>query len=149
MTDEERREQMARKLPAIIVDFDGTLALKGERKPYDWSRVGEDQPNLPVVFVVRHLALFSTILIVSGRDEECRWQSEMWLHAQSISFHELFMRPKGDNRPDTEVKRELYERKIRDKYNVLCVLDDRPSVIRMWQSLDLFVFDCNNGRGEF
>jgi len=145
MTDEERREQMARKLPAIIVDFDGTLALKGERKPYDWSRVGEDQPNLPVVFVVRHLALFSTVLIVSGRDEECRWQSEMWLHAQSISFHELFMRPKGDNRPDTEVKREIYEREIRDKYNVLVVIDDRNSVVKQWREMGLPCFQVAEG----
>jgi hypothetical protein len=145
MTDEERREQMARKLPAIIVDFDGTLALKGERKPYDWSRVGEDQPNLPVVFVVKHLALFSTVLIVSGRDEECRWQSEMWLHAQGISFHELFMRPKGDNRPDTEVKREIYEREIRDKYNVLLVIDDRNSVVKQWREMGLPYFQVAEG----
>ncbi|MFC7644091.1 hypothetical protein ACFQX6_27630 [Streptosporangium lutulentum] len=40
-----------------IVDIDGTLALRGDRGPYDWDRVGEDLPNHPVVTIVKALIL--------------------------------------------------------------------------------------------
>lgn len=38
-----------------LVDIDGTVALRGERGPFDWDRVGEDKPNGPVIAVVRAL----------------------------------------------------------------------------------------------
>ena len=40
--------------PAIIVDIDGTVALHGdERGHYDYSQVSGDQPNWPVMQVVK------------------------------------------------------------------------------------------------
>lgn len=149
MTYKELHKKMRRQHSCLIVDFDGTLALRGERGPFDWHRVGEDEPNPPVIFAIRHLGLFSTTIIVSGRDESCRWQSEMWLHSQEITWHSFFMRPTGDNRPDVVIKKEIYDREIKDKFNVLSAWDDRPAVIRMWQAEGIFVFDVNNGKGEF
>ena len=29
-----------------IVDIDGTVAIMGDRSPFDWARVGEDLPNI-------------------------------------------------------------------------------------------------------
>ena len=53
----------------------------------------------------------------------------------------LLMRAAGDNRKDTIVKRELYMNHIQGRYRVFCVLDDRPSVVRMWRAeLGLTVF---------
>jgi len=144
-TYKELRQESAKKQPTIIVDFDGTLSLRGERSPYDWSRVGEDEPHFPVVFAIRHLALFATILVVSGRDESCRWQSEMWLNAHGILYHKLFMRPEKDNRPDAEIKREIYEQEIKDNFDVLFVLDDRNSVVRLWREMGLTCFQVQEG----
>lgn len=149
MTLSELKRKMTRQHDAIIVDYDGTLARRGDREPYEWTRVGEDEPILPVIFVVQHLSIFCQVLIVSGRDEICRQQSEMWLHAQNITWARFFMRPKGDNRSDDIVKREIYETHIQKEYNVIAAFDDRPSVVRLWQSLGIWTFDCNNGRGEF
>lgn len=149
-TYQQLRDENARQKETFLFDLDGTLALKGERNPFDWSRVGEDQPNMPVVFVARHLQLFATIVIVSGRDEECRWQSEMWLHAQGIFFHQLFMRPHKDNRPDYKVKKDIYLQAIQPCYRkIMGVFDDRLSVLKAWQELGVYTFDVNNGRGEF
>jgi hypothetical protein len=53
------------------------------------------------------------------------------------------MRELGDSRPDAVVKQEMYEEYIKDKYNVLAVFDDRPSVVAFWRDLGLYVFDCN------
>jgi hypothetical protein len=41
------------KLPrAIIVDIDGTLAIKGDRDIFDYSKVHLDLPNKPIVDLV-------------------------------------------------------------------------------------------------
>ena len=143
------RDHSARITPTYIFDMDGTLSLMGDRSPYDWARVGEDLPNDPVCHVARRLQLHATIIVVSGRDEVCRTQTEFWLNAREIFPHALFMRPKGDNRPDYEIKKEIWHRHISATYpNVRGVFDDRPQVIRLWRELGLFVFDCGNGRGE-
>ena len=98
-----------------LVDIDGTLAIKGERGPFDWHRVGEDTPNEPVIEVVRALAACSNIVFVSGRMEQCRLKSLDWLHehvcrSAVACFHApLFMRADGDFRPDTVVKREIFD----------------------------------------
>jgi len=47
------------------------------------------------------------------------------------------MRPTGDNRKDAIVKREIFDREIRDRYRILFVLDDRNQVVDMWRELGL------------
>ena len=58
-----------------------------------------------------------------------------WLDKHGLSNRntQLFMRPAGDTRDDRIVKREIYEREIKGKYNVLWVLDDRNKVVDMWR----------------
>lgn len=123
-----------------LVDIDGTLALRGERKPYEWHRVGEDKPNEPVIEVVRALAACSNIVFVSGRMEDCREQTLDWLHEHVCRraltcFHApLFMRADDDYRRDTVVKREIYETWIAGRYDVAGVIDDRDQVVKMWRN---------------
>ncbi|WP_450097536.1 phosphatase domain-containing protein [Spongiactinospora rosea] len=45
--------------------------------------------------------------------------------------------------PDTEVKREMYERHFVGR--VFGVIDDRASVVAMWRSLDLTVVQVAEG----
>src|SRR5688500_13539451 len=94
---------------AVIVDIDGTLAIRGDRSPYDWSRVGEDQPNPAVIELVQTIAAAGRhrVILVSGRDEVCRWQTEMWLAAHHVGWDELHMRPHKDNRKDSILKAEI------------------------------------------
>jgi hypothetical protein len=137
---------------AVLVDIDGTLALRGTepgaRKFYHWHRVGEDLPNPAVVELVQTLASAGrhAIVVMSGRDAVCRPQTERWLRRHKVPFDELWMRPHKDNRPDTVVKRELYERQVAGRYEVAFVVDDRDSVVRMWrQELGLTVLQCAYG----
>ena len=134
---------------AVLVDIDGTLALRtGDRSPFDWGRVGEDEPNPPVIELVRtiHDAGRHRIILMSGRDESCRMQTEMWLDAQDVPFHELHMRSEKDNRKDSIVKEELYLTHILGKYDVAFVIDDRNQVVEMWRErLGFTVFQCAEG----
>jgi hypothetical protein len=62
-----------------------------------------------------------------------------------VAGEALHMRGRGDHRPDQVVKRELYERRVRPRYTVTAVLDDRAKVVRMWRELGLTVLQVADG----
>lgn len=131
-----------------LVDIDNTISLRGDRGPFDWDRVGEDLPNEPVIRLLEALdstGLFQ-FLFLSGRSEVCRDQTERWLaHHVGVEYGRLFMREAGDNRSDQVVKLEIFDREIRERYNVVGVFDDRNKVVAMWRSLGLSVFQVADG----
>jgi predicted kinase len=131
---------------AVLVDIDGTVALKGARSPFDETRVHEDRPNLPVISVVRALAEQEYwVVFVSGRTAGCRAATERWLAEHVGVQFDLYMRAEGDTRKDSIVKREIFDEHIRDQYDVTCVIDDRNQVVSMWRSLGLTVLQCAEG----
>jgi len=136
------------ELPAaILVDIDGTVALMGDRSPYDWARVGSDTPHQAVVAAVRAMhAAGNAIVFCSGRDEVCRAETVAWLELYvGVPYEALFMRPEGDTRKDAVVKREIFDSEIRDRWRIGGVFDDRQQVVRMWRALGLTVFQVAEG----
>lgn len=126
---------------AIIVDMDGTLALMGERSPFQWHRVGEDVPNTPVIECVQAMrAAGYEILVTSGRDEVCRAGTARWLMIFLGFVPTLYMRKTRDNRKDFIVKEEIYRNDIEPYYDVAFVLDDRQQVVDLWRSIGLACF---------
>ena len=89
------------------------------------------------------------IIIMTGRSEEYRKETEEWLNLYDIRYDQLLMRQKDDYKRDTVVKKELYNDNIKDKYNVICVFDDRLSVCRQWVDMGIFTFTVNQGLREF
>jgi predicted kinase len=132
---------------AVLVDIDGTVALMGDRNPYDMTRVGEDLPNHTVITAVRAMQAFGHhIVFCSGRSDDCRDITEQWLDEHvGVPYQALFMRVTGDTRRDSIVKAEIFEREIRHRWAVTGVFDDRAQVVRMWRSLGLTVFQVAEG----
>jgi predicted kinase len=132
---------------AVVVDIDGTLAKMSGRSPYEWNRVGEDTPVAAVIDAVHAASQFNRrVVVMSGRDESCRAITEEWLTKHlGVSWHELHMRPEGDNRKDNIIKYELFNQHIRGKYHVKYVLDDRDQVVKMWRDLGLNCFQVAPG----
>lgn len=137
---------------AIMCDLDGTLALMGDRSPYDASRCDEvDLPNKAVIACV--LAMHAQdvkIVFMSGRDAKYREQTVRFIekHCQFkdvVIPYELHMRPEGDQRKDSIVKRELFDAHVAGRYNVLFVLDDRNQVVLGWRQLGLTCFQVAEG----
>lgn len=140
----EPYEQPEGKPLALLVDIDGTVALKGPRGPFDWDRVGEDAPNQPVIDVVNTIqAGFRyksgiKVIFMSGRSDACRAQTDQWIRNHiTADFDALHMRADGDMRKDSIVKAELFDKHVRRNYRVFCVLDDRNQVVDMWRKLGL------------
>lgn len=137
----------AGKPRAVLVDLDGTVALMGARSPYDHTRVHLDEPHQPVIDAVRALhAAGHTIIYCSGRVDAAREGTQAWLEKYvGVPYAALHMRGNGDQRKDSVVKREIFEREIRENWYVVCVLDDRNQVVRMWRELGLTVFQVAEG----
>lgn len=131
------------KIPAIIVDIDGTLSHMNNRSPYDYSKVGDDYVDIVIADIVRRYCKAGIeVIIVSGRKDECKSHTVRWLNDNKIPFSRLFMRRSGDEREDSVVKKEIYELYIKSTHKVFFVLDDRERVVRMWRSLGLKVLQC-------
>ena len=138
----------------VIVDIDGTLAdcshrvhfIRGKRKKWKkfFDAASKDRPRIDVVARVRELAKRHRIHLVSGRPEQYRRQTLEWLGHYRIPFESLHMRENGDYRSDDIVKQEILDLCF-DKANIELVIDDRPRVVRMWQSNGLKVLDVGDG----
>jgi predicted kinase len=131
---------------AYLVDVDGTLTTgPHDRSPYDWDKVSQDKVNEPVARLIRALPRNTFVIVVSGRDGSCRKATYRWLVNNEIWFDHLLMREAGDNRKDAVVKAEIFDRDIRNRYNVLGVFDDRDQCVALWRSLGLTCFQVAPG----
>lgn len=135
---------------ALIVDLDGTLAindhrqhfLEGERKDWDsfFKACDKDQPNTDVIDLVNRLAAPSIsgapslkIFILSGRIDSVRQATVAWLDKFVDFDYVLLMRPSNDRSPDSDFKKRLAADYGLTPETVLCVIDDRNSVVAMWR----------------
>lgn len=154
---------------AFIFDIDGTIADCSHRlhfiikpkdvvlRPYEvwsgdydsfYSACSEDTPIDNVIRVLKAIKDSGVqVLYVTGRPEKCREKTLAWLnkYVGQTDGDCLYMRTDGDHREDFDVKREIYESKIRDNYRVAGVFEDRLSVILVWQRLGLTVFRVGDG----
>lgn len=140
----------------VLVDIDGTLAdishrlrhVQGDKKNWDafFSEMSEDELREDVVELVRKSKndLYE-LFLVSGRPNTYREQTLRWLKENGVSdfFSGLIMREEFDKRPDTETKLDILN--LFGAHNIAYVIDDRPSVIRMWKENGVEVLDVGNG----
>lgn len=124
---------------AIIVDMDGTLALKGDRSPFDYSKVDQDDLNEPIALIVKAYKenVKGLVIILSGRESSCLEMTEGWLKKYNIPVDKMYMRKIGDHRKDSIIKKELYDANIKPYYKIDFVLDDRNQVVDFWRSQGL------------
>ena len=142
----------------VIFDIDGTLANINHRLRHvmndkkDWEafhgRISDDIPNGPVVTLLRVMKTTGyRIILTTARFEKYRKETEKWLERNTIFYHDLFMRPNGDFRPDHEVKEDMLRDLQIGRDNILFVVNDRSSVVEMWRRNGLTVLQC--AKGEF
>lgn len=143
----------------VIVDIDGTLAdvrhrlhhVEGPGKK-DWKaffeKMDRDKPVREILEQVRGLSSRHGVIVVTGRPEQYRERTEAWLRKHRVPYERLFMRRKGDHRPDYEAKRVVF--KDIDPKQVVLAIDDRPPVCEMYErhgiKCQLVVSDEKNQR---
>lgn len=137
----------------VVVDVDGTLALKGDRNPFDYASAINDKLNKPVVDLLSNLQHSLGVdrdlktFIMTGRENkplntgDVKQLTKDWLHKHNVSYTDIFIREHKDVRPDWQVKEELYRQNIEGRYNVLYWIDDRKQVIDHIRTLGITVLD--------
>ncbi|MEV6330080.1 AAA family ATPase [Streptomyces sp. NPDC051909] len=132
---------------AVLCDIDGTLALRGDRGPYDFTRCDLDLLNPPVRDALRafRAAHRDRIVLLSGRSEDHREITEAWLARHEVPYDELWMRGSDDGRSDDLVKAELFDTHVRPRYAVRVSLDDRDRVVAVWRRMGLPTWQVNYG----
>jgi phosphoglycolate phosphatase-like HAD superfamily hydrolase len=139
--------------PIVIVDMDGTLADVSHRLHHlsspkkNWKRffalMDEDPPSEIVLRWVRNLSPDYEVVIVTGRPDQYRTNTEQWLDRHDVTYSRIFMRRSGDHRPDHVVKKELLDEIGRNR--VAFIIDDRPTVCDMFRSCGMRVFQVAVG----
>lgn len=148
--------------PCYVFDLDGTLAdlshrlhhIQGDKK--DWraffAAVAGDEPIAPMVELFRtirhsseHSYVGTPVVIVSGRSDECRDQTEAWLDRHELYASALYMRRAGDHRPDDIVKKELLQQMLAEGYRPILFIDDRKRVVDMWRAEGFTCLQCAPG----
>lgn len=146
-------------IKAIISDLDGTLSLFNKpneiemyedvhiRNPYNAENCQNDGLNEAVAKVIE---LFNQqgyeIIFVSGRICDYRPQTVSFIekHFPGMKYS-LFMRKSNDFRKDSIIKEEIFEEHIREKYNVLFIMDDRDQTCEGWRKIGLKCFQVAEG----
>jgi hypothetical protein len=133
--------------PAVIFDRDGTLfSVKHhfnpvDNKPYNWhdynGLIRFDSPVPVAVALMRSIRPGITRICTSGRMDTYRQPMLDSFSKHDVPIDLLLMRRAGDQRRDSIVKSEIYHQYIAPFYRVVYVVDDRPSVCDMWESLGL------------
>lgn len=133
------------KEDVYLCDLDGTIALHNGRNPYSYEECIHDLPNMPVVNVIRSLTRSGfKIVFVTAREDigNSKALTIQWIEEYiGIKNPEVITRELSDNRKDNITKREMYDKYIFPKYNVIGIFDDRKQVVDMWRDMDIMVFD--------
>lgn len=131
----------------IIVDINGTLSdvsrvvhyIKGADK--DWiaffGNMNKVPPNKFVKDFIKAFKSRFVIVLVSGAPEAYEAQTIKWLKEHDIPYDALFFRPEWDKRRGYQFKKTLYEKRLKNMYNVKLVLDDKKDACDMWQAQGL------------
>lgn len=149
------RAYMEDRCDCVICDLDGTLAINQNRGWYEYAKVIDDPVDTRLLRIIKnYLKQKVRVFFVTGREDigVCREMTRTWLEKHLPEFeyvfdYNLIMREKGDRRGDQITKKELYERYIKDYYNVLCVFDDRQKVVDMWREQGLLC--CQVAKGDY
>lgn len=140
----------------VVTDLDGTLADIRHRlhfiesKPKRWDEFFDacvdDAPipeNIRVVQALRNIG--HQVVVLTGRNERVREQTEAWLSEHAVPHNSLIMRPAKDFRPDHILKRDMARFMDLTPDNTLGILDDRSSVVRMWREEGFRVWQVADG----
>lgn len=143
-------------MKTYIFDIDNTIADNSKRihhlhkQPKDWSawhsESDTDTPYWEVVDLI-DMAVDAGVKVVlcTGRDEFCRDATIEWLDVHCIHYDKLYMRPEGDRRDDSVVKRDLLKSIRADGYDPVLVFEDRDRVVAMWREEGLRCLQVNPG----
>lgn len=150
-------------MKTAIFDLDGTLA-DGKHRLHllptvdlhltdSWNEFNraskDDSPIHSTIEVCNIMARAGLrIIILTGRSDIVRAETEAWLERNSVLYSELVMRSHSDNRKDIIIKEEFLRNKV-GLENIVAAWDDSPAVIEHFRRLGITTYAvCDYGAAE-
>lgn len=139
---------------AVIVDLDATVCFNTNGRPFFGDGCAEGiKDDVPCEKMIATLQSLKDvfILFVTGREEtpEIVTATTKWLtdngFGKSVKENHVYFRPEKDYCKGDICKKNIYESKIKGKYNVLAVFDDSQKCVDMYREEGLLVLQPNNG----
>ena len=157
--EEESKDEPEEELEeCIIVDMDGTLAHMDGRISRHGEKVAayrdDDAHDDTLDDAVANIVGMAyqngyKVIVFTGRKAKSLPVAKKWLKDNGVQYDEIHARMDNDKRADTIVKKEMYQAFVEGKYKVKYIIDDRPSVCRMWRELGLKVMQVGDPHKEF
>lgn len=137
----------------VIVDLDGTLSdgthrlhllpTKDLHLTESWSEFNRaaqnDAPIQDTIDIVNALWKAGMgVVILTGRSDEVKTETILWLDRHKVKYDWLIMRRAEDNRKDTVIKEEVLL--AIGLQHITCAFDDSPNVIRHFRSLGITTY---------
>lgn len=122
-------------------------------QPDDWKAdwdgfyelCDQDQPFPNIIKLAQALSRHYHIIIISGRSEIVVDKTKAWLKQHVVPYNQLAMRLKDDFRPDHELKLDALGLLGLTPADILCVVEDRARVVKMWRDLGITCLQCSEG----
>lgn len=125
---------------AVIFDIDNTLLYHTNRNPFNWSDLSGDTliPEMnDILEWIWDSVESPDVIIVTGRPEHCRAQTEQWLKANNVYYDELYMKdgdPKG-KAVSSKLKTLL---KLKEEYDSIIAFEDDNKCAQMYIDNGIF-----------
>jgi len=145
---------------AVIFDLDGTLADGTHRLHLlptvdlhltdswnEFNRASKDDSPIHSTIEVCNIMVWAglRVIILTGRSDIVRAETEAWLERNFVMYSELVMRPHSDNRKDTAIKEEFLRNQV-GLENIVAAWDDSPAVIEHFRGLGITTYAvCDYG----
>lgn len=148
----------------VTIDLDGTLCNIDHRLHYVSGKATDSEEtqkkNWPMFFkelvndkvndwcadiMDSMLTSGYQIILASGRPDDHEKATREWLSNNNITYHNLFMRRRGDYRPDTVIKEIILDFEILPRGKPLFFIDDRKVVVDLWRSRGYPCLACAEG----
>lgn len=142
-----------------IFDLDGTLSNGNHRlhllpkkdlhlteswSEFNGASIG-DSPIQSTIDVANALYRSGmTVVILTGRSDEVKTETMIWLDRYGVKYDSLIMRRASDNRKDTVIKEEELRKIGLDR--IVAAWDDSPNVIAHLRGLGITTYQvCDYG----
>jgi predicted kinase len=129
----------AQKRDCIVVDIDSTICVNLTGRPFytdDWAeKCLYDTPLAGPISILRSQKMTGTcdVIILTGRREDGRAQTEEWLKTYNVPYDRLFMRGQNDYTKGDTFKEKILKEFILPHYNVLFAMDDDNKCVQMYR----------------
>jgi predicted kinase len=134
--------------PAVIFDLDFTIMYRQNRGPFEYAKADTDKVDPKAKWMIqRWIDDGINVILLTGRDAT---EDSINAIRKALGIpqkekmdgkyfpYEIIGRNEGDRRSSVIVKKELYEKEVEGKYNVLMAFDDDQEVVDMYKSKGIF-----------